>query len=85
MALEDRLLELAAEIPPLDETAAEEARKRHLGLTKPPGSLGRLEELGSRLGTKPKNAEITVAFAGAGLVLMILAGALSTSLFRRLP
>ena len=49
MALEDRLLELAAEIPPLDETAAEEARKRHLGLTKPPGSLGRLEELGARL------------------------------------
>ena len=43
------------------------------------------EELGSRLGTKPKNAEITVAFAGAGLVLMILAGALSTSLFRKLP
>ena len=49
MALEDRLLELAEEIPPLDEAAAEEARSRHLGLTKPPGSLGRLEELGARL------------------------------------
>jgi nicotinate-nucleotide--dimethylbenzimidazole phosphoribosyltransferase len=49
VALEDRLLELAAEIPPLDGAEAEEARRRHLGLTKPPGSLGRLEELGARL------------------------------------
>jgi nicotinate-nucleotide--dimethylbenzimidazole phosphoribosyltransferase len=49
LALEDRLLELAAEILPLDEAAAEEARRRHLGLTKPPGSLGRLEELGAQL------------------------------------
>jgi nicotinate-nucleotide--dimethylbenzimidazole phosphoribosyltransferase len=49
VALEDRLLELAAEILPLDEAAAEEARRRQLGLTKPPGSLGRLEELGARL------------------------------------
>jgi nicotinate-nucleotide--dimethylbenzimidazole phosphoribosyltransferase len=49
VALEDRLLELAAEIPPLDEAAAEEARRRHLGLTKPPFSLGELEELGARL------------------------------------
>jgi nicotinate-nucleotide--dimethylbenzimidazole phosphoribosyltransferase len=43
------LLELAAEIQPLDEAAAENARRRHLGLTKPPGSLGRLEELGAWL------------------------------------
>ena len=49
MALEDRVVELAAEIPPPDEAAAEEARSRHLGLTKPPFSLGRLEELGVRL------------------------------------
>jgi nicotinate-nucleotide--dimethylbenzimidazole phosphoribosyltransferase len=49
VALEDRLLELAEEIPPLDQAATEEARSRHLGLTKPPGSLGRLEELGARL------------------------------------
>jgi nicotinate-nucleotide--dimethylbenzimidazole phosphoribosyltransferase len=49
VALEDRLLELAAEIPPPDEAAAEEARRRHLGLIKPPGSLGRLEDLGARL------------------------------------
>ena len=49
MALEDRLLELAGEILPPDETAAEEARNRHLGLTKPPSSLGVLEELGARL------------------------------------
>jgi nicotinate-nucleotide--dimethylbenzimidazole phosphoribosyltransferase len=49
VSLEDRLLELAAEIPLPDETAAEAARNRHLGLTKPPGSLGGLEGLGARL------------------------------------
>ena len=42
-------MELAAEIPPVDEAAAVDARRRHLGLTKPPGSLGRLEELGAGL------------------------------------
>lgn len=49
MALEDRVSELAAEIPPVDEAAIREARERHVGLTKPPGSLGRLEDLGARL------------------------------------
>jgi nicotinate-nucleotide--dimethylbenzimidazole phosphoribosyltransferase len=49
VALEDRVVELAAEIPPPDDAAAEEARSRHLGLTKPAFSLGRLEELGARL------------------------------------
>ena len=42
-------MELAAEAPPPDEGAAAEAGRRHLALAKPPGSLGRLEELGSRL------------------------------------
>jgi nicotinate-nucleotide--dimethylbenzimidazole phosphoribosyltransferase len=49
VALEDRLLDLAAEIPPPERAAVEEARNRHLGLTKPPFSLGLLEELGARL------------------------------------
>jgi nicotinate-nucleotide--dimethylbenzimidazole phosphoribosyltransferase len=49
MALEDRVLELAGEVEPLDEAAAGRARERHLTLTKPPGSLGRLEDLGVRL------------------------------------
>ncbi|MDQ3362605.1 MAG: nicotinate-nucleotide--dimethylbenzimidazole phosphoribosyltransferase [Actinomycetota bacterium] len=49
MSLEDRVMELAAETPPPDERAVAEARQRHLTLTKPPGSLGRLEELGARL------------------------------------
>ena len=41
--------ELAAEVPPSDEGSAAKARERHATLTKPPGSLGRLEELGARL------------------------------------
>ena len=49
MALEDRVSELAGEIRPTDGEAAANARERHLTLTKPPGSLGMLEELGARL------------------------------------
>jgi Ca-activated chloride channel family protein len=43
------------------------------------------EELGSRLGRRPKRAEITVAFAGAGALLLLAGGALSALLFRRVP
>jgi Ca-activated chloride channel homolog len=43
------------------------------------------DELGSRLGKRKKDAEITVAFAGVGLVLLLVAGSFSTALFRRLP
>src|ERR671916_812537 len=42
-------MELAAEVPSPDQRAVVEARERHLALSKPPGSLGRLEELGARL------------------------------------
>ena len=49
MAFEDRVRELAQETLPLDEGVAELARERHRRLVKPPGSLGRLEELGARL------------------------------------
>ena len=37
------------DIPPLDESAMDSARKRQDQLTKPPGSLGRLEELSVRI------------------------------------
>jgi nicotinate-nucleotide--dimethylbenzimidazole phosphoribosyltransferase len=71
VALEDRVRELAEEIPPPDEAAAGEARKRHLLLTKPPGSLGRLEELGARLagmagGCPPPVAESPAVVVCAG-------------------
>jgi len=49
VTLEDRVRELAQEVEPADATAAEAARGRHLRLLKPPGSLGRLEELGAQL------------------------------------
>jgi nicotinate-nucleotide--dimethylbenzimidazole phosphoribosyltransferase len=49
VALEERVLELAGEVGPLDEEATARARERHLTLTKPQGSLGRLEDLGVRL------------------------------------
>ncbi len=49
MTLEDRVRELAEEVEPTDASASEAARERHLRLLKPPGSLGRLEELGVRL------------------------------------
>lgn len=40
---------LIAQIRPLDQAAMEAARARHDTLTKPPGSLGLLEELGVRV------------------------------------
>ncbi|MBA2443473.1 MAG: nicotinate-nucleotide--dimethylbenzimidazole phosphoribosyltransferase [Rubrobacter sp.] len=49
MAIEERVRELAGEVEAADAAAAEKARARHLELTKPPGSLGRLEEAGVRL------------------------------------
>lgn len=49
MTVEGRVLELAGEVGPLDEKATARARERHLALTKPPGSLGRLEDIGVRL------------------------------------
>jgi nicotinate-nucleotide--dimethylbenzimidazole phosphoribosyltransferase len=49
MVLDDRIGELAGEVEPADASAAEAARGRQSRLLKPPGSLGRLEELGSRL------------------------------------
>ncbi len=41
--------EIIEHIPPLDEAAMQAARARQDRLTKPPGSLGRLEELSIRL------------------------------------
>jgi nicotinate-nucleotide--dimethylbenzimidazole phosphoribosyltransferase len=49
VALEDRVSELAGEIEPSDASAREAARELHGRLLKPPGSLGRLEDLGVRL------------------------------------
>src|SRR5215210_408640 len=49
MALEDRVRELAREVQPIEGSAVARAWDRHLTLTKPPGSLGFLEEIGARL------------------------------------
>jgi nicotinate-nucleotide--dimethylbenzimidazole phosphoribosyltransferase len=49
VTLEDRVRELADEVPPPDEAAGVEAVERHARLAKPQGSFGRLEDLGSRL------------------------------------
>jgi nicotinate-nucleotide--dimethylbenzimidazole phosphoribosyltransferase len=76
VALEDRVLELAADVAPPDETAVREARERHLGLTKPPGSLGRLEELGARLAGMvggcpppvPKNPAVLICAGDHGVL-----------------
>jgi Ca-activated chloride channel family protein len=43
------------------------------------------DELGSRIGKRDKHSEVTVAFAGGGMALLLAAGALSTLLLRRLP
>ena len=42
-------------------------------------------ELESRLGSEEEWREVTVAFAAAGVIMLLLGGALSASWFRRLP
>lgn len=49
MSLADRVTELTDEVVPVDGEAAEQARRRHDELAKPPGSLGELEVVGARL------------------------------------
>ncbi|MGI9048116.1 MAG: nicotinate-nucleotide--dimethylbenzimidazole phosphoribosyltransferase [Rubrobacteraceae bacterium] len=76
MALEDRILELASDVPPLDRAASEHALERHVGLTKPPGSLGRLEDLGVRLSGMsgecpppvPENPAVVIAAGDHGVL-----------------
>jgi nicotinate-nucleotide--dimethylbenzimidazole phosphoribosyltransferase len=49
MALQERVRELTEEVEAADASAAKDAWERQSSLLKPPGSLGRLEELGARL------------------------------------
>jgi len=46
---ESRLAALFERIEPVDATWIDRARARQLQLTKPPGSLGRLEEIANRI------------------------------------
>lgn len=49
MSITDRIDDLTADIAPVDASAQAAALARHDTLLKPPGSLGRLEEVGARL------------------------------------
>ncbi len=66
----DDIRALVARMPPLDAAAADSIRARDLELTKPPGSLGRLEDLAAWLGavqgkaTPTLDRPQTVVFAG---------------------
>ncbi|HCP71334.1 MAG TPA: hypothetical protein DIT87_04785, partial [Clostridiales bacterium] len=49
LRMEEKLHELLSAVSPLDESAMEKARERQAQLAKPPGSLGRLEDLSVQL------------------------------------
>ena len=74
--MEDRVRELAEEVEMADASAGEAAQARHLTLTKPPGSLGRLEDLGVRLAGMagecpppvPENPAVLVAAGDHGVL-----------------
>ena len=75
MNLTDRVAEIVEQIEPVDPVAYEQARARHAGLVKPPGSLGRLEDAGARLAAIarrcpppiPTQATVVVAAADHGV------------------
>ena len=69
------LQEMLATIEPLDEAAMAEARERQAQLAKPPGSLGRLEDLSiqvagitGRLHNRIENKHLLVFAADNGVV-----------------
>lgn len=68
--MEDRLQSLIRDIPPLDARAMQLARERLGRLTKPPGSLGRLEDLAVQLAgimgdSRPRSGrKVIFVFAG---------------------
>ena len=47
--MEEKLNKLLSAVSPLDDAAMEKARERQAQLAKPPGSLGRLEDLSVQL------------------------------------
>lgn len=67
--MEEKLQSLLRSVPPRDEAAVRAARKRLDGLCKPPGSLGRLEDIAAALAgitgrvenTFPKKAVVIAA------------------------
>ena len=68
MSAESNLAAVIAEIEPVDAAAAAAARARHEHLVKPPGSLGRLEELGAWLASIAGRCPPTVPERPAALV-----------------
>lgn len=58
--LEKELLEVVASIRPADAAVAAQARERLDNLTKPPGSLGKLEELAWRLASMQGRVKPTI-------------------------
>lgn len=57
----DHIRALLANLPPLDDACAAEIRERDTRLTKPPGSLGRLEDIAVWLGAVQGRAPPTVS------------------------
>lgn len=75
MTLPEPIADLLADIQPVAPRAADDAHDRHATLVKPPGSLGRLEDLGARLAAitgacpppVPERPAVVVAAADHGV------------------
>ena len=75
-------------VPPNPETLEQVAKTSGGEFFAAPDSAGLsrvYEELGSRLGTRNEDREITDVFAGLAAVLVLIAATISVVLFRRIP
>ena len=75
-------------VPPNPETLEQVAKTSGGEFFAAPDSAGLsrvYEELGSRLGTRNEDREVTDVFAGLAAALVLIAATISVVLFRRIP
>ena len=75
--MEEKLNKLLSAVSPLDDAAMEKARERQAQLAKPPGSLGRLEDLSVQLAGITGRYAVLAADTGFACAFALSSGVFS--------